>query len=248
MAFDEPVAPAPPKLPRGTVERDNYRRLIVVLDKATLEISRLGSSRKAGDSKHKQQRHDDAGRHVLLNCDDHQSLLKRAGRDVADLRPDITHQCLLTLLDSPLNKAGRLQVFIRTQKGVLIELNPQTRIPRTFARFSGLMVQLLHRLSVKSAGSSEKLLNVIRNPVTDHLPIRHVRLGMSSDAPVVRLREFVRTLPEDQSVVVWLGAMAHGEDAFEGVEQKVSISQYPLSASVTCGKLCDAFEDLWNII
>lgn len=48
-------------------------------------------------------------------------------------------QCLLTLLDSPLNKAGRLQVYIHTAKGVLIEVNPHVRIPRTFKRFSGLM-------------------------------------------------------------------------------------------------------------
>jgi hypothetical protein len=48
-------------------------------------------------------------------------------------------QCLLTLLDSPLNKAGLLQVYIHTAKGVLIEVNPSVRIPRTFKRFSGLM-------------------------------------------------------------------------------------------------------------
>jgi rRNA small subunit pseudouridine methyltransferase Nep1 len=48
-------------------------------------------------------------------------------------------QCLLTLLDSPLNKAGLLQVYIHTAKGVLIEVNPGVRIPRTFKRFSGLM-------------------------------------------------------------------------------------------------------------
>jgi hypothetical protein len=34
-------------------------------------------------------------------------------------------QCLLTLLDSPLNKAGLLQVYIHTAKGVLIEVNPR---------------------------------------------------------------------------------------------------------------------------
>lgn len=48
-------------------------------------------------------------------------------------------QCLLTLLDSPLNKAGLLQVYIQTAKGVLIEVNPSVRIPRTFKRFAGLM-------------------------------------------------------------------------------------------------------------
>lgn len=48
-------------------------------------------------------------------------------------------KCLLTLLDSPLNKAGLLQVYIHTAKGTLIEVNPSVRIPRTFKRFSGLM-------------------------------------------------------------------------------------------------------------
>jgi rRNA small subunit pseudouridine methyltransferase Nep1 len=43
------------------------------------------------------------------------------------------------LMDSPLNRAGLLQVYIHTEKNVLIEINPQTRIPRTFDRFCGLM-------------------------------------------------------------------------------------------------------------
>ena len=90
-------------------------------------------------------------------------------------------QCLLTLLDSPLNKAGLLQVYIHTAKGVLIEVNPHVRIPRTFKRFSGLMgtfcafsvcgrktdvhdraVQLLHKLSIRGVNGPEKLLKVIK--------------------------------------------------------------------------------------
>jgi len=43
------------------------------------------------------------------------------------------------LMDSPLNRAGLLQVYIHTAKNVLIEVNPSTRIPRTFDRFCGLM-------------------------------------------------------------------------------------------------------------
>ena len=45
----------------------------------------------------------------------------------------------MALLDSPLNKAGLMEVYIHTAKGVLIEVNPHVRIPRTFKRFSGLM-------------------------------------------------------------------------------------------------------------
>jgi len=85
----------------------------------------------------------------------------------------------LTLLDSPLNKAGLLQVYIHTARGVLIEVNPHVRIPRTFKRFSGLMggslsmlslkhtnratsVQLLHKLSIRGVNGPEKLLKVVK--------------------------------------------------------------------------------------
>jgi rRNA pseudouridine-1189 N-methylase Emg1 (Nep1/Mra1 family) len=47
------------------------------------------------------------------------------------------------LMDSPLNRAGLLQVYIHTEKNVLIEINPQTRIPRTFKRFAFLMGEFL---------------------------------------------------------------------------------------------------------
>lgn len=235
MAAD-PDAPVIPKVPRTKAEREKVRQVIVILEGATLEIVKVG---KGND-----------GRYHLLNSDDHQNILRKNKRDLADYRPDITHQCLLSLLDSPLNKAGRLQIFIHTQRNVLIEVNPQTRIPRTFARFSGLMVQLLHKLSVRAVGSTEKLLNVIKNPVTDHIPTRCVRVGLSGDAPggAVRLADWARQLPEDQSVVLFVGAMAHGQDEFPFAEQLISVSEYPLSASVVCSKICNAFEDLWGIL
>lgn len=51
------------------------------------------------------------------------------------------------LLDSPLNRAGLLQVYIHTEKNVLIEVNPQTRIPRTYSRFAGLMGERVLHIS-----------------------------------------------------------------------------------------------------
>jgi len=36
---------------------------------------------------------------------------------------------------------------------------------------AGLMVQLLHKFSIKASDSSAKLLKVIKNPITDHLPV-----------------------------------------------------------------------------
>ena len=47
-----------------------------MLDSATLETVKVGKS----------------GNHELLNCDDHQNILKKNNRDIAEVRPDIAHQ------------------------------------------------------------------------------------------------------------------------------------------------------------
>lgn len=159
-------------------------------------------------------------------------------------------QCLLTLLDSPINKAGKLQIYIHTAKGVLIEVSPTVRIPRTFKRFAGLMVQLLHRLSIRSTNSQEKLLKVIKNPITDHLPPNCRKVTLSYEAPVVRVKDYVDSVGSNESICVFVGAMAKGHDDFaDGFkDDTISISNYSLSASVACSKFCHAAEDSWDII
>lgn len=244
----------PPTLPQLVAEQHvpipssdkDSQRLIVVLSNASLETYKAsygGNSNRPGAG-HREEKYS------LLNSDEHIGVMRKMNRDISDARPDITHQCLLTLLDSPINKAGKLQVYIHTSKGVLIEVSPTVRLPRTFKRFAGLMVQLLHRLSIRSVNSQEKLLKVIQNPISDHLPPNCRKITLSFDAPLVRVREYVEKLGEKESICVFVGAMAKGSDDFadEYVDEKIAISNYSLSASVACSKFCHAAEDVWNII
>lgn len=124
------------------------------------------------------------------------------------------------------------------------------RLPRTFKRFAGLMVQLLHKLSIRSKDSQEKLLKVIANPITDHLPPNCRKVTLSFDAEVVRVRDYVESLGGDESICVFVGAMAKGNDTFadEFKDEAISISNFNLSASVACSKFCHAAEDVWDII
>jgi len=41
-----------------------------------------------------------------------------------------------------------------------VQVNPQVRLPRTFKRFCGLMVQLLQKLSIRATNGPDKLLKV----------------------------------------------------------------------------------------
>lgn len=209
--------------------RSMEKRLIVVLEGAQLETVKVGTAFE------------------LLNCDDHASIMRKNQRDPGSCRPDITHQSLLMLMDSPLNRAGLLQVYIKTEKNVLIEINPQTRIPRTFKRFAGLMVQLLHKFSIRANDSTTRLLKVIKNPITDHLPVGCKKYAMSfSASKVVPCKDLVPT--EEEPVAIVVGAFAHGQLKLDYTEGDFSISNYPLSAAITCSKLCNAFEEAWRII
>ncbi|KAI0098829.1 essential for mitotic growth 1 [Nemania sp. FL0031] len=244
----------PPALPQLVAEQNvpiaasdkDTPRLIVVLSNASLETYKA-SHGGGGPGRMGMQRED---KYSLLNSDEHIGVMRKMNRDISDARPDITHQCLLTLLDSPINKAGKLQIYIHTAKGVLIEVSPTVRIPRTFKRFAGLMVQLLHRLSIRSTNSQEKLLRVIQNPITDHLPPNCRKVTLSFDEQIVRPRDYIQNLGPKESICVFVGAMAKGSDNFadEYVDEKIAISNYSLSASVACSKFCHAAEDVWDII
>lgn len=227
MADSDDDGPSKAKIPRVSRPKDREKRLIVILERASLETVKNGKTFE------------------LLNCDDHKGILKKTGRDPADYRPDITHQCLLMLMDSPLNRAGLLQVYIHTERNVLIEINPQTRIPRTYNRFSGLMVQLLHKLSIHASNGPIKLMKVIKNPITNHLPVGCKKLVTSYKATkCVPARELV---PSEEPIVIVIGAMAHGKVEVSYGEEDIAISEYPLSAALTCAKVCSGFEEMWGI-
>ena len=150
--------------------------------------------------------------YTLLNCDDHATFLRKHNRDPAASRPDIAHQALLALYDSPLAKAGRLQgVYVHTARGALVSLHPAVRLPRTFKRFCGLWVQLLHKLAIRASNGPDKLLRVVKGPVARHLPPGAPRIALSRTAPdAVPLKELVAGLEPGVVPVFVVGAMAHG--------------------------------------
>ena len=118
------------------------------------------------------------------------------------------------------------------------------------------MVQLLHKLSIRSEDSVQggiKLLKVIKNPVTDYFPVGCKKISTSfsvTETRLVNIRDYVRDEcgDQDQSVVFVVGAMAKGNVNIDYHEDTVSVSSYPLSAALTCSKVCSAFEEKWNVL
>ncbi|XP_066319081.1 uncharacterized protein [Miscanthus floridulus] len=219
-----------PILPR-MVDGKRQPGAIFVLERACLEVGKVGKTMQ------------------ILNSDDHANYLRKQNRNPADYRPDIIHQALLAIFDSPLIKAGRLQaVYVRTEKGVLFEIKPHVRMPRTFKRFCGLMSQLLQKLSITAVGKREKLLNVVKNPVTLYLPVGARKIGLSFSAEKsVNLFDYVAKSSDDEPLVFVVGAMAHGKIDKEYTDDYIQICNYPLSAACCLNRICSALEQKWNI-
>ncbi|CAD6187805.1 unnamed protein product [Caenorhabditis auriculariae] len=184
----------------------------------------------------------------ILCSDKHAGFLRKNKKDPADYRPDILHQCLLNLLDSPLNRAGRLRVFFRTTKNVLVDVSPQCRIPRTFDRFCGLMVQLLHKMTIRAAETSQKLMAVVKNPVSNHLPVGSRKVLMSFNVNELIMPNKLAKPEDNEPLVLVIGGIARGKIDVDYTEQQAKISNYPLSAALTCAKVTSGLEEIWDII
>ncbi|CAB4286423.1 unnamed protein product [Prunus armeniaca] len=205
---------------------------IFILERASLEVAKVGKT------------------YQLLNSDDHSNFLRKNNRDPALYRPDIVHQALLMVLDSPINKAGKLRnVYVRTAAGVLIEIKPHVRIPRTFKRFCGVMLQLLQKLSISAVGKREKLMRVIKNPVTQYLPVNSRKIGFSySSEKLVNIQNYVAAAENNRDFVFVVGAMAHGKVETDYTDDFISISGYPLSAAFCISMICQALAGKWDIL
>lgn len=78
--------------PDSSNNNNNNKKLIIVLENASLEAAQL----RPWDTKLQ-----------LLNCDEHQSILKKLGRDISDARPDIVHQVSTDLAALLWRKRGK---------------------------------------------------------------------------------------------------------------------------------------------
>lgn len=83
------MVPQAPKVAKTSRTEGTEPKLIVVLSQACLETYKVSSGGGGGRGGKGDDR--DA-KYTLLNCDDHQGILAKMGREIAGARPDITHQ------------------------------------------------------------------------------------------------------------------------------------------------------------
>lgn len=191
---------------------------------------------------------------VLLDRAFHHSAMRalaRAHRDTLPEkmgRPDIVHNSLLQVLETPLNWENKLSVFVHTQENKLIIINPKIRLPKNYTRFVGLIEQLFVDKKVPLEG--EPLLSLeritLKQFIEKHAP--SVTIGLSRIGKPELLRNIANSAAKLPAPMIFIGAFPRGhftQDTQRLLNEIYSVDKHSMDAWVVAGRFVYDFE--WSI-
>jgi rRNA small subunit pseudouridine methyltransferase Nep1 len=187
----------------------------------------------------------------LLDNALHHSAMKNLKDSEKRGRPDILHACLLNALGSPLNKSGKLNLFVHTFNDKIFKFNPELRIARNFNRFKGLMAKVLIDGDITANRAS--LITQIDVTVKDLIE----RLNKPEIILFSRKGKLVKTSKEmfpdtkSHNYIAIIGGFQKGgfsEEILSLTDNLISISKHPLDAWNVVGKVITYYEIELDII
>lgn len=187
---------------------------------------------------------------ILLDQSYHGRSMTRLPYSERRGRPDIVYLSLLTLLETPLCKAGNLGIHIHLQDGRMIVVNPEVRLPRNYERFIGLMEQLLIRGQVPPKGDPllsfspydlEEVMNRLEGKSSESVSILALEEGDKKT-----IKELTLHFPQNAQVpvIVGIGAFPHGEFSKEVerlFDDKIALSSDVMMAWHVCAEVLWAY-------
>jgi len=163
-------------------------------------------------------------------------------------RPDIVHNVLLQILETPLNWEGGLRVFVHTQDEYVISVNPKIRLPKNYVRFVGLVEQLVTEKRVPETG--EPLMQIEKNKLNQLLRNAEARdvFGFSILGKPTLMRTAAERTSKLQNPAVFVGGFPRGHfsDGTRNLLNEIwSVDRESLDAWVVAGRFVYDFE--WSI-
>ncbi len=176
---------------------------------------------------------------ILLDDSKHHAAMKNLKDRHKRGRPDIVHQCLLLVLDSPFS--SDFDIYVHTIGGEIIWVNSKTRLPRNYNRFVGLIEDLFRKRRIESDG--EILLEITDLKLEDIVKGKRVVL-LSEDGE--RGCEALVEAFKDRFAIC-IGAFPHGEFSSEVLQvlrdaEIVSFGRQPYTSLYVTSKVLCIYE------
>ncbi len=181
---------------------------------------------------------------ILLDASYHHQAIRSKYPSEADRRgrPDIVHFFLMNAQESMLNYQGKLRVYIHTRNNEVIRISPETRLPKAYHRFVGLMEHVFQNKYVPSKENPLLTLeNMSLRALTKEIGAKTILL--SQNGRRVKVKEY--HIPEDVTIII--GGFPSGDflSNVNFVDDSISIYDGTLMAWVAAYEIITRYEHIY---
>jgi len=184
---------------------------------------------------------------ILLDATYHHSAMRELEEGERRGRPDIVHFCLINALESILNKEGKLRVYVHTRNDEVIYVKSETRIPRNYSRFVGLMESLFRKRVVPPTLSLLRLVDKSLEELISEINPDAVFI-MHEAGELYTPFDFGMELAGYSNPLVIIGGFPHGDFKSEIEGRMISLYKKPLMAWTVLNEVIVNYENaiLWE--
>jgi len=156
---------------------------------------------------------------------------------------------LLNALGSPLNLEGKLRIYIHTIGDYIIFIRPDTRIPRNYMRFVGLLEQLF--IKGKVPPNSDNPLLLIKDMSLEEL-VSSIgkKLILLSETGELVSPDYVVEDVITSNGIIGIGGFPHGDFSkrvYGLADEVYAIYPKPLETWIVASRIIEAYERKLNI-
>jgi len=180
---------------------------------------------------------------TLLDNSWHFGAMKGLDNEIKRGRPDIIHLTLLSLCTTPVFYENKIKVFVHTVNNEVISINNNTRLPKSYHRFQGLMEKLF---LTKKIESEDEILMEMKNFSLSKLiskinPTQIV--GLTTQGQKTSLDKLVEQIEENSCII--LGGFQKGHFSNETekiIDKSFSINDSSLEAHLVASRFAYEYE------
>ena len=180
---------------------------------------------------------------TLLDNSWHFGAMKGLENEIKRGRPDIVHLTLLSICTSPAFYENKIRVFVHTVNNEIISINNNTRLPKSYHRFQGLIEKLFLTRKIESEA---EILMEIKNSSLSKL-ISKIKpnevIALTTEGQKTTFEKLVHQTKENSCILIGGFQKGHFNKETQKIIQKsFSIHDSSLEAHLVASRLVYEYE------
>ena len=180
---------------------------------------------------------------TLLDNSWHFAAMKGLDNEIKRGRPDIIHLTLLSLCTTPAFYEKKIRVFVHTVNNEMISINNQTRLPKSYHRFQGLIEKLF--LIQKIETDNEILMELHKSSLSELISkIKPTKIiGLTTKGKKTNLEKLVKQIHDNSCILIGGFQKGHFNQNNEKIiDESFSINDSSLEAHLVASRLVYEYE------